>query len=88
MSGSASFQISKTFLVGGPRRIRAAQNRFQFLCCIDSMCLSKLLIRNCTSEECPWLIHQNSLPQTGISFAPCVDKRTSPAIALLTRSDG
>ncbi len=69
-----------------PHRHRAAHNRFQLFRCIDSMCLFKLLMRCCTSEECPWLIPQKRLPQTGISFEPCTGKCTSPAIALMTRS--
>src|SRR5208282_2439119 len=87
--GSACFQVSNTFPGRRPPpESEPPQNRFQLFRCIDSMYLFKLLMRNCTSEECPWLIRQNSLPQTGISFEPCVGKRTSPAIALPTRSDG
>ena len=52
--------------------------------CNDSMYLFKFATRNCTSELCPWLMCQNSLPQTGISFEPCAGRCRSPWIAFMT----
>src|ERR1051326_7580806 len=45
-------------------------------------------MRCCTSLSCPWLICQNTGPQTGMSRFPWAVTVACPRRILITRSDG